>query len=126
MKKTTQFLPGAIETMAEYAVAQYTKLLTGYDTFEVDDEALDAAIEELVPQKIQIAANEAKGCASFGCRPLLESGMLTEAKLKRIIARLDAIVEWVDAGNEFDIWCEFKTTKPGNGFQSSRVSVIGE
>ena len=124
--KKTQFIPGAVEAMAEYAVAQYTKLLTGYDTFQVDDEALDAAIEELVPQKIQIAANEARGCASFGCRPLLESGLLTEAKLKRIIDRLDAIMEWVEDGNEFSIWCEFRTTKPGNGFQSGRVRVISE
>jgi hypothetical protein len=24
-----------------------------------------------------------------------------------MIRRLDAIVRWCDAGNEFDIWCEF-------------------
>ena len=45
--KKTQFIPGATEAMAEYASALYSKLLTGYDTFRVDDEALDWAIEEI-------------------------------------------------------------------------------
>jgi hypothetical protein len=124
--KKTQFIPGAVEAMAEYAVAQYSKLLTGYDTFQVDDEALDAAIEELVPQKTRVAVNEARGCASFGCRPLLESGLLDEALLLQIVARLDAVEKWVNKGNEFSIWCEFKTKKSGNGFQSGRVKVICE
>ena len=124
--KKTQFIPGAVEAMAEHATALYSKLLTGYDLFQVDDEALDAAIEELVPQKIQIASNEARGCASFGCRPLLESGMIPEETLLQIIARLDAIERWVDKGNEFSIWCEFRTKKPKNGFESGRVRVISE
>jgi len=124
--KTIQFLPGDTAAMAEYAVAQYSKLLTGYDTFQVDDEALDAAIEEVVPRQIQVAVNEARGCASFGCRPLLESGLLDEALLLQIVARLDAVEKWVNKGNEFSIWCEFKTKKSGNGFQSGKVKVICE
>jgi hypothetical protein len=111
--KTIQFLPGDTEAMAEYAVAQYSKLLTGYDVFQIDDEALDASIEELVPQRIRIAVNEAIGHASFGCRPLLESGMLTEKQLQKIIARLDAVIEFAEDGEEFTIWNEFRTNKAG-------------
>jgi hypothetical protein len=124
--KKTQFIPGAVEAMAEYAVAQYGHLLCDFDTFQVDDEALDAAIEELVPVQIRVAANDANGCASFGCRPLLESGMLDEVLLAHIIMRLDAIEKWVNKGNEFTIWCEFKTKKLKNGFESGRVKVICE
>ena len=115
--KKTQFIPGATEAMAEYAVAQYVKLLTGYDTWSVDDEALDVAIEELIPLKVWSAAAEVIGHATMGCRPLLESGLLTEAKLQRIIDRLDAIVEWVEDGNEFSMWCEFRKS-------AGRVQVI--
>ncbi len=122
--KKAQFIPGAVEAMAEYASALYSKLLTGYDTFQVDDEALDAAIEELVPQWIQIEVTDRLGRAVWGCRPLLESGLLAEAELQRIIDRLDAIERWVDKGNEFSMWCEFKTKKPKNGFESGKVKVI--
>ena len=111
--KTIQFIPGDTEAMAEYAVARYSKLLTGYDVFQIDDEALDSAIEELVPQRIRVAVNEARGCASFGCRPLLESGILTEKMLLKIIARLDAVVEYAETGEEFTIWNEFRTNKAG-------------
>ncbi len=111
--KTIQFIPGDMEAMAEYAVAQYSKLLTEYDAFQIDDEALDAAIEEVVPQKIRVAINEARGCASFGCRPLLESKLLTEKQLQKIIARLDAVIEFAEDGEEFTIWNEFRTNKAG-------------
>jgi hypothetical protein len=111
--KKIQFIPGDTEAMAEYAVAQYSKLLTGYDTFQIDDEALDSAIEELVPQRIRSAVTDAIGCASWGCRPLLESGMLTEEMLQKIIARLDAVVEYAEDGEEFTIWNNFRTNKAG-------------
>jgi len=122
--KKTQFIPGATEAMAEYAVAQYSKLLTEYDTFEVDDEALDWAIEEIVPQEIQNEVTDRLGRAVMGCRPLLESGLIPEETLLQIVARLDAIERWIDKGNEFDMWCEFRTKKPKNGFESGKVKVI--
>ena len=117
--KKTQFIPGAVEAMAEYAVAQYGHLLCDFGTFQIDDEYMDECIEELVPFDIRIAAGP-----RMGCRPLLESGLIPEEVLLQIISRLDAIEKWVDKGNEFDMWCEFKTKKPKNGFESGKVKVI--
>lgn len=111
--KKIQFIPGNTEAMREYAIAQYSNLLTNYDVFQIDDEYLDAVIEEVVPQKIQVAVNEALGRASFGCRPLLESDLLDEALLVQIVARLDAIVEFVETGEEFNMWCEFYQENDG-------------
>ena len=122
--KKTQFIPGATEAMAEYATALYSKLLTGYDTFQVDDEALDWAIEEITPQEIYDEVTDRLGRAVWGCKPLLESGLIPEETLLQIVARLDAIERWVDKGNEFNMWCEFKTKKPKNGFESGKVKVI--
>jgi hypothetical protein len=117
--KKTQFIPGAVEAMAEHAVAQYQHLLCDFAAFQVDDEYLDECIEELVPFDIRIAT-----APRMGCRPLLESGGIPEDALTAIIARLDAVERWLNKGNEFDMWCEFKTKKPKNGFESGRVKVI--
>ena len=100
--KKTQFIPGAVEAMAEHAVAQYQHLLCDFATFQVDDEYLDECIEELVPFDIRIAAGP-----RMGCRPLLESGGIPEDALTAIIARLDAVERWLNKGNEFDMWCDF-------------------
>jgi hypothetical protein len=105
--KTIQFLPGDTDSMREYAVVQYIRLMIDFSTFQIDDEYLDACIDELVPADI---SNQ---ISRMGSAPLIASDMLTESMLDAIIRRLDAVVEFAEEGEEFDMWCEFYQEEDG-------------
>ena len=97
----------AMTNMRMHAKAQYDKLLTGpYGIFQVDSEAVDSMVAPTVPQSTRIEITQDLGRAIWGLHPLLDSPR-AERFLPEMIRRLDAIVRWCDAGNEFDIWCEF-------------------
>ena len=98
--------------MREYAVMQYGRLLMDFNTFQIDDEYLDSCIEQLVPVMTRIAITQESGLR-MGVRPLLESKLLTEKMLLKIIARLDAVVEYAEEGEEFTMRNEFRTNKAG-------------
>ena len=99
--KTIQFLPGDVEAMREYALKQYSRLMIEFDTFQIDDEYLDACIDELVPQAISAQIPR------MGSAPLIASDLIPEWVLGAIIRRLDAVVAYAETGEEFDMWCEF-------------------
>ena len=104
---TSQIVTEAVEWMRMHAKAQYDKLLTGpYGDFHVDSEAVDNMVETVIPQSTRIEITQDLGRAAWGLHPLLNSPR-AERFLPEMIRRLDAIVRWCDAGNEFDIWCEF-------------------
>ena len=104
---TPQFITEAIDTMRIHAKSQYDKLLTGpYGIFQVDCEAVDDMVAPTIPQSTRIEITQDLGKAIWGLHPLLNSPR-AELFLPEMIRRLDAIVRWCDAGNEFDIWCEF-------------------
>ena len=104
---TPQFITEAMDTMRMHAKAQYDRLLTGpYGDFQVDSEAVDNMVETIIPQSTRIEITQDLGKAIWGLHPLLNSPR-AELFLPEMIRRLDAIVRWCDAGNEFDIWCEF-------------------
>lgn len=99
--KTIQFLPGDMDAKREYAVTQYGRLMIDFGTFQIDDEYLDACIDELVPADIS------KQISRMGSGPLITSDLLTESILDAIIRRLDAVVAYAETGEEFNMWCEF-------------------
>ena len=104
---TPQFITEAMDTMRIHAKSQYDKLLTGpYGDFQVDSEAVDNMVETIIPQSTRIEITQDLGKAVWGLHPLLNSPR-ADLFLPEMIRRLDAIVRWCDAGNEFDIWCKF-------------------
>ena len=105
--KKIQFIPGAVDAMREYAAAQYNKLLTEYDGFRVDCEAVDNIVEQCVPQRIRCAVANDAGKPTWGLHPIIASNRVTEDILMEMIERLDAMVDWADDGRELDIWCSY-------------------
>lgn len=101
MKKT------AIDILREHAAKQYDNLLTNYDTFQVDDTYLDEYVAECLPQRIRNAVANDLGKAIWGLHPFIASERVTYAMLGEMIERLDAITQWCDSGEEFDIDCEY-------------------
>ncbi len=97
----------AVNTMREHAAKQYDRLLTEYDTFQIDDEYMDCMIAELVPTDIRYSIAEDQGKSIWGLHPIIQSDRVTEAMLKNIIGHLDAIAEWCNAGNELDYYCVY-------------------
>jgi len=97
----------AVNTMREHAAKQYEKLLLEYDVFQIDDEYLDAMLEELVPMKIWNAIVHDQGKAIWGLHPIIKSERVTAEMLEDIVRHLDAIVEWCNAGNELDYYCVY-------------------
>jgi hypothetical protein len=112
--KTIQFLPGDTATMREYAVKQYSRLMIDFDTFQIDDEYLDACIDELVPQAISAQIPR------MGSAPLIASDLVPEWALGAIIDRLDAVVAYAETGEEFNMWCEFERGDDGT------IQVVAE
>ena len=106
--KTLRVLPGDVEAMREYALALYSRLLTEFGGFQVDDEYLDACIDELVPQDIRVAAGPTMGSA-----PLIASDLVPEWALGAIIDRLVAVVAHVEDGEEFIMLCVFERGDDG-------------
>ena len=107
--KKIQFIPGAVDAMREYAAAQYDKILE-CDYSEVDYDVVDDVVEQCVPQRIRCAVANDAGEAIWGLHPIIASNRVTESMLMDMIARLDAIVEWVTEGNEFDYYCRYDST----------------
>ena len=104
---TPQFVTEAMDAMRMHAKEQYERLLTGpYGIFQVDSEAVDSMVAPTIPQSTRIEITQDLGRAIWGLHPLLDSPR-AELFLPAMIRKLDAIVRWCDAGNEFDIWCEF-------------------
>jgi hypothetical protein len=100
----------ATNTMREHASKQYEKLLLEYDVLQIDDEYLDGMIEELVPMRVLNAIANDQGKAIWGLHPIIKSERVTAKVLEDIVRHLDAIVEWCDAGNEFDYYCQLDET----------------
>ena len=105
--KKIQFIPGAVDAMREYAAAQYNMLLFEYGDFQIDCDVVDSVVEQCIPQRIRCAVANDAGEAIWGLHPIIASNRVTESMLTDMIARLDAIVEWADGGNEFDYYCRF-------------------
>jgi hypothetical protein len=105
--KKIQFIPGAVDAMREYAAAQYNQLLTEYDDFQIDCDVVDAIVEQCVPQRIRCAVATDAGKATWGLHPIIASSRVTEDVLMEMIDRLDALVDWADAGHEIDYYCEY-------------------
>ena len=100
----------AVNTMREHAAKQYDRLLTEYDTFQIDDEYMDCMIAELVPADIRYSIAEDQGKSIWGLHPIIQSDRVTAEMLEDIVRHLDAIVEWCDAGNELDYYCQLDET----------------
>ena len=105
--KTIQFLPGDTDAMREYALTQYSRLMIDFGTFQIDDEYLDACIDESVPASIH------SKIPRMGSAPLIASELLTESMLDAIIRRLDAVIAYAEDGEEFNMWCEFAICADG-------------
>ena len=100
----------ANNTIRDHAAKQYDKLLTEYDVLQIDDEYLDELLEKLVPMKILGAITNDLGKARWGLHPVIESKRTPDSVIEDIVRHLDAIVEWCDAGNEFDYYCQLDET----------------
>ncbi len=114
--KRAEAVTGTSEERREYAQELYSKILDlEQDSMDIESDAVDTFIEQVIDWKHRIEINKAlSGSAFFGSRPIIQ--VCNDATLDKIISVLEACIDYIDDNGVLDMWLtydpETNTIKP--------------
>jgi hypothetical protein len=87
----------------EYALELYKKILTDYDDMDIESDAVDGFIEQVINQehRAEIVATLSE-TAYFGSRPIIQ--VCDETTLTKIIDVLEACIDYIEDNGVLDMW----------------------
>ena len=90
----------------EYALELYAKILTDYDEMDVESDAVDGFIEQVIDpvHRAEIVATLSE-TAYFGSRPIIQ--VCNQTTLDRIIKVLEACIDFIDDNGVLDTWATY-------------------
>ena len=91
----------------EYAQELYSKILDlEQDSMDIESDAVDSFIEQVIDWKHRIEINKAlSGAAFFGSRPIIQ--VCNDATVDKIISVLEACLDYIDDQGVLDIWLNY-------------------
>lgn len=91
----------------EYAQELYSKILDlEQDSLDIESDAVDSFIEQVIDTKHRIEINKAlSGSAFFGSRPIIQ--VCNDATVDKIISVLEACLDYIDDQGVLDIWLNY-------------------
>ena len=98
---------GSLEERREYAETLYRKILCGYDDngYEVDSDAADDFIRQVVSQEEIDAITEGHGALIYGSLPIIQA--CKAETLTAIIAVLETCNDYIEDNYVLDTWLTY-------------------
>jgi len=98
---------GSAEERREYAQELYSKILDlECENADVESDAVDGFIEQVIDWKHRIEINKAlSGSAFFGSRPIIQ--VCNDATVDKIITVLEACIDFIDDNGVLDTWTTY-------------------
>lgn len=96
---------GTVEERREYAHKLYNKILLDYDSSDVESEAADIFISQVIDAEQKESIRASFGRMIMGSHPFIKG--VDEVTLDKIIAVLEACITYIEDEGVLDIWLEF-------------------
>ena len=96
---------GTVEERREYAHKLYDKILLDYDSLDVESDAADIFISQVIDDEQISSIAESYGRLITGSHPFIKG--VDEVTLDKIIAVLEACITYIEDEGVLDIWLEF-------------------
>jgi len=98
---------GTSEERREYAQELYSKILDlECDSLDIESDAVDSFIEQVIDTKHRIEINKAlSGSAFFGSRPIIQ--VCNDETVDKIISVLEACHDFIDDQGVLDTWLNY-------------------
>lgn len=96
---------GTVEERREYAHKLYNKILLDYDSSDIESEAADIFISQVIDAEQKESIRASFGRMIMGSHPFIKG--VDEVTLDKIIAVLEACITYIEDEGVLDIWLEF-------------------